>query len=59
MKLTTKLLIIILLALSFSTSEPKNIISTDTCITVASEEDANYEQINNNDTFKARSINTI
>ena len=59
MKLTSKLLIITLLALSISTSEPKNIIQTDTCFTVASEEDTNYEQINNDNTHKPRSLDTI
>ena len=59
MKLTTKLLIITLLALSFFMTEPKNIIRSNTCFTVASEEDTNYEQINNDNTCKTRSIDTI
>ncbi len=60
MKLTTKLLFITLLALSFSTSDPKNIIPTDTCITVASEENPNYEQINKDNTPSSpRSLDTF
>lgn len=58
MKITTKLLIIALLALSFFMVEPKNILQTDTCFTVASEENTNYEQINKDDTRKTRSIDT-
>ena len=59
MKLTTKLLIIALLALSFFMTEPKNIPQTDTCFTVAEEENTNYEQINRDETQKIRSIDTI
>lgn len=58
MKLTTKLLIVTLLALSFFVVESKNIIQTNTCFTVASEENPNYEQINKDDTRKTRSIDT-
>lgn len=59
MKLTTKLLIITLLALSFFMTEPKNIIQSNTCFTVASEENPNYEQTDYNNTYKTRSIDTI
>ncbi len=58
MKLTTKLLIVTLLALSFFVVESKNIIQTNTCFTVASEENLNYEQINKDDPRKTRSIDT-
>lgn len=44
MKLTTKLLIITLLSLSFFMAEPKNIIETNTNFTVAIEEDTEYER---------------
>lgn len=59
MKLTTKLLIITFIALSFFMTKPKNIIQTDTCFTVAIEENTNYEQINKaNPSPRPRSINT-
>lgn len=61
MKLATKLLIITLLALSFFMTETKNILQTDTCFTVAEEENANYEQINKNNTpsSRPRSLDTF
>lgn len=58
MKLTTKLLIIALLALSFFLAEPKNITQADTSFTVAEEENTNYEQINQNDPSKPRFLET-
>ena len=59
MKLTTKLLIVTILTLSFFMTEPKNILQTNTCFTVASEENPNYEQINKDNTQKTYSIDTI
>lgn len=61
MKLTTKLLLITLLALSFFMAEPKNITQTDTCFTVAEEENTNYEQINKDiiPSFRPRSLDTF
>ena len=58
MKLTTKLLIITLLALSFFMTEPKNILQTDTGFTVAEEENINYEQINKDKPCKPRSLDS-
>lgn len=58
MKLTTKLFIITLLALSFFMAESKNITQADTGFTVAEEENTNYEQINKDTPYKPRSLDS-
>lgn len=58
MKLTTKLLIITLLALSFFMTETKNITQTGTGFTIAEEENTNYEQINKDKPFKPHSLDS-
>lgn len=58
MKITTKLLIIALLALSFFMVEPKNIIQTNSCFTVAGEKDSDYSIETNKNEPRPYSLRT-
>lgn len=59
MKLTTKLLIITLLTMSFFMTEPKKTIQTNTFFTVTSKENSDYEQLDKDDIYKPRHLDTI